>query len=68
MASSAALEEMLSKVATALGKFRNEMVFVGGCTTGLLITDQLSLEQVRHTDDVDLIVSVITMMNFRNLA
>ncbi|WP_324769874.1 hypothetical protein [Pokkaliibacter plantistimulans] len=68
MASSAALEEMLSKVATALGELRNEMVFVGGCTTGLLITDQLSLEQVRHTDDVDLIVSVITMMNFRNLA
>ena len=67
MASSAALEEMLSKVATALGELRNEMVFVGGCTTGLLITDQLSLEHVRHTDDVDLIVSVITMMDFRNL-
>ena len=32
------------------------MTFVGGCTTGLLLTDEYTLEQVRHTEDVDLIV------------
>jgi hypothetical protein len=51
---------MLAQVADALGEnLRNQMAFVGGCTTGLLLTDALSLEYVRYTDDVDLIVHVI---------
>ncbi|WP_348644193.1 hypothetical protein [Methylobacterium sp. WL120] len=32
------------------------MVFVGGCTTALFTTDPVTLEDVRATDDVDLIV------------
>ena len=52
--------EMLRQVAVALGDtLCSQMTFVGGCTTGLLLTDDFSREQVRHTDDVDLIVSVI---------
>ncbi|MDE1466092.1 hypothetical protein [Spartinivicinus poritis] len=51
---------MLKVVADALGDdLINEVVFVGGCTTGLLITDEFTKEQVRYTDDVDLIVDVI---------
>ena len=34
------------------------MAFVGGCTTGLLVTDDFSRQGVRFTDDVDLIVGV----------
>lgn len=52
--------KMLKQVAQALGKELCEgMTFVGGCTTSLLITDEYTREQVRHTDDVDLIVNVM---------
>ena len=54
------LEQMLVIVAQALGdELLQQVVFVGGCTTGLLITDKATLESVRYTDDVDLITHVI---------
>ena len=53
------LKEMLKTVAVALGdKLRERLVFVGGCTTALYITDPITLEGVRATDDVDLIVDL----------
>ena len=53
-------EVMLQRVADALGAdLLRQVAFVGGCTTGLLITDPVSLEAVRFTDDVDLIVHVM---------
>ena len=53
-------KDMILKVAKALGpELCQEVAFVGGSTTGLLLTDQLAKEQVRYTDDVDLIVSVM---------
>lgn len=52
---------MLRQVAEALGpEFREQVAFVGGCTTGMLLTDTFTREQVRSTDDVDLIISVMT--------
>lgn len=52
---------MLVSVAKALGEeLCNEMAFVGGCTTALLLTDSFSIENVRHTVDVDLIVHAIS--------
>jgi predicted nucleotidyltransferase len=52
--------EMLTKVAQALGReLLEKVVFVGGCTTGLLVTDEFTKEQIRYTDDVDLIVHVM---------
>lgn len=53
------LLHMLETVAAALGEeFRERLVFVGGCTTALLITDPITLEDVRATDDVDLIIDL----------
>lgn len=50
---------MLEAVADALGDdLRERLVFVGGCTTALFITDPITLEDVRATDDVDLIVDL----------
>lgn len=44
----AQLLDMLSAVATALGDdLRSRLVFVGGCTTALFITDPVTLEDVR---------------------
>jgi predicted nucleotidyltransferase len=54
------LNEMIIKVATALGPdILQKTAFVGGVTTGLLLTDELVKESVRSTDDVDLIISAL---------
>ena len=47
------LLQMLQTVAQALGdELLQRLVFVGGCTTALFITDEVTLEDVRATDDV----------------
>lgn len=54
------LRGMIEKVARTLGdELLAEVAFVGGCTTGLLISDRVTLDGVRATDDVDLIVNVV---------
>ena len=54
------LLEMLTIVSHALGdELLQEVAFLGGCTTGLLITDEVSRDAVRYTEDVDLITHVI---------
>ena len=51
---------MIETVARALGDdLLPNVAFVGGCTTGLLLTDDFTRESVRATDDVDLIVNVM---------
>ena len=51
---------MIETVARALGDdLLPGVAFVGGCTTGLLLTDDFTRESVRATDDVDLIVNVM---------
>ncbi len=52
--------EMLVTVARALGdELLQDVAFLGGCTTGLLITDNYTKEAVRYTDDVDLVTHVV---------
>jgi predicted nucleotidyltransferase len=59
---------MVGKVAEALGPdLREQVAFVGGCTTSFLLTDEFVLEQVRHTEDVDLIVHVMGYPGFHAL-
>ncbi len=54
------LASMIKEVADALGtKMVSEIAFVGGCTTGLLMTDPIAKESVRYTQDVDLIIDII---------
>lgn len=60
--------EMLKQVADALGpELSKKVAFVGGCTTGLMLTDDFTKEQVRHTDDVDLIVHVLSYPSYLTL-
>jgi predicted nucleotidyltransferase len=59
---------MLETVAEALGDdLRQQMVFVGGCSTAVLITDEITLQEVRATDDVDLIVGLAGMAQWMQL-
>jgi len=57
---------MLSSVAKYLGDLTEKVVFVGGCATGLLITDP-AIPEVRVTQDVDAIVEVISRMEYYRL-
>lgn len=54
---------VLETVVAALGDLRNELVLVGGCSVGLLITDPAS-PPVRETIDVDLVAEVTTLIEY----
>jgi hypothetical protein len=55
--------KMLEFIAAKLGNLCNEVVFLGGCTTALFITD-LASPDVRYTLDVDCIVDVISLTQY----
>ena len=57
---------MLIHVARHLGNLREKVVFVGGCTTGLFITDP-AMPEVRSTQDVDVIVEVASRLEYYRL-
>ncbi len=57
---------MLEFVAAKLGEIRDDVVFLGGCTTGLFITDP-DFPDVRYTVDVDCIVDVISLNQYYQL-
>jgi len=59
--------DILMLTAGKLGELTNEMVFLGGSTTGLLITDDAS-PPVRETKDVDVIVEVVTLAEYYKLS
>lgn len=59
--------ELLAEMARALGELRERLVFVGGCATGLLITDPAAAP-VRATRDVDVIVVVATAAEYYRFA
>lgn len=52
---------LLMGMARAMGPLCEQVVFVGGCATGLLI-DNPSLMDVRPTEDVDAIVEVASLV------
>lgn len=55
--------ELLKQVAKRLGPLLPEVVFVGGCTTGLFITDEAAAE-VRPTFDVDVIAEITSYADY----
>ncbi|MGC4367918.1 hypothetical protein [Hydrogenophaga sp. R2] len=58
---------LLVAMARAMGPLCEQVVFVGGCATGLLI-DQPQLMDVRPTEDVDAIVEVASLAGYHQLA
>lgn len=58
--------EYLLVIADALGDLRNEVVFIGGCAAGLLLTDTIA-QGIRATKDVDAIVEATTLAEFYRL-
>lgn len=59
--------EIVTQAVKQLGELVNEMVFLGGCATGLLMTDSAS-PPIRQTRDVDALVQVSTRAEYYKLA
>jgi hypothetical protein len=57
---------MVRMVAESLGHLLPEVVFLGGATTGLLITDKAAPE-VRPTNDVDVIIEIFSRLDYYKL-
>ena len=55
--------EALIKTVNLLGSLADEMVFLGGCATGLLLTDS-GAPPIRATLDVDVIVEVASYFDY----
>ena len=58
--------QMMRLVAGSLGKLNDDLVYVGGCVVGLLVTDE-ARPAVRSTQDVDLIAEVATVVEYHAL-
>ena len=56
--------EMVASVARSLGSLLDKVVFLGGATTSLLITDPAAPE-IRGTLDVDVIVEIGTRTAYK---
>lgn len=59
--------ELLGRAVEQLGDLADELVFVGGCATGLLITDPAAAP-IRATRDVDTIVEAASLAEYHRLA
>lgn len=57
---------ILSRVARALGELRESVVFVGGCSTGLLVT-AIRAHTIRPTDDVDMVAQAATAREYHEV-
>jgi hypothetical protein len=57
---------LLVAIAQAMGPVCDQLVFVGGCATGLLV-DDAGLMDVRPTEDVDAIVEVASLAGYHRL-
>lgn len=58
---------LLIAMAQAMGPLCEQVVFVGGCATGLLV-DDADLTDLRSTEDVDAIVEVASLAAYHRLA
>ncbi|MES9813722.1 MAG: hypothetical protein ABW161_12745 [Candidatus Thiodiazotropha sp.] len=59
--------KILTQAVARLGALSNEMVFLGGCATGLLITDKAA-PPLRVTKDVDTIVEATTLAAYQRFS
>lgn len=58
---------ILELAVARLGALADELVFIGGCATGLLITDSLA-PTTRVTTDVDVICEVASLIDYQRLS
>jgi hypothetical protein len=55
--------EQIMVIASAIGPLVEEVVFLGGCSAGLLV-EEAARQAARATEDVDVIVDVATLRDY----
>lgn len=58
--------ELVSYVASRLEKLVHDVVFIGGATVGLLLTEE-GVPDVRETKDVDLIIEILKLFQYHDI-
>ncbi|MDQ6971438.1 MAG: hypothetical protein Q9M30_02195, partial [Mariprofundaceae bacterium] len=58
---------MLQEVAAGFGPLLGDIVFLGGCATGLMIVDQAAPD-IRASDDVDVIIETVTRHDYHDFS
>ena len=56
---------ILEQVAKALGPVCESVIFVGGCATGLLLTQERP-DRIRITEDVDIVAQALTVHDYHS--
>ena len=59
--------QILEMAVAYLGPLADDMVFLGGCSTGLLLTD-IAAPPIRVTQDVDVITEVASLADYHRLS
>lgn len=59
--------QILEMAVAYLGSLADDMVFLGGCATGLLLTD-IAAPPIRVTQDVDVITEVASLADYHRLS
>lgn len=59
--------EILEAAVAQLGSLADQMVFLGGCATGLLLTD-VAAPPIRATQDVDVITEIASLADYYRLS
>ncbi len=59
--------EILMIAVDQLDELIDEMVFIGGCATGLLITDTAAAP-IRITKDIDAIIQVVSLLDYQHFS
>jgi len=57
---------ILEMAVQTLGELTDSLVFVGGCATGLLVT-RIRANQIRATEDVDVIAEAATIAEYHGV-
>lgn len=57
---------ILEVAVQVLGELTDSLVFVGGCATGLLVT-RIRANQIRATEDVDVVAQVATIAEYHGV-
>jgi hypothetical protein len=59
--------QILEQAVEKLGPLSDKLVFLGGCATGLLLTDDAA-PPIRATQDIDVITEVASLVDYHHLA
>jgi len=59
--------EMIKVIAEGLGELNQKVVYIGGTVTEFYSSNKSASEDIRHTDDVDVVIEIKSRYSFQKL-